>query len=72
MELTTDIKWPSSLPSLPQALPMTEYTAFPLMQQLQDALTSDPLYCSGVLEVPPNSFELYYGRKEARCVIRNV
>ncbi|KAM5535728.1 hypothetical protein V8D89_010542 [Ganoderma adspersum] len=47
---------------------MAEYTAFPLVKRLQTILVSDPRYCSGILEVSPSNFELYYGRKDARFV----
>ena len=51
---------------------MTEYTAFPLIERLKTTLTSRPPYCSGVLEVAPRNFELYYGRNEAQCVIYSL
>ncbi|KAM5533679.1 hypothetical protein V8D89_012646 [Ganoderma adspersum] len=47
---------------------MTEHTAFPLIQRLQTTLTSRPPYCSGVLEVAPDNFELYYGREDAHFI----
>ena len=54
-----------------KSLLMTEYTAFPLVKRLQNILLSDPPYCSGVLEVSPSNFELYYGRKDARYVVHS-
>ncbi|PIL33341.1 hypothetical protein GSI_04792 [Ganoderma sinense ZZ0214-1] len=49
-------------------MPKYKYTAFPLVKRLRTVLLSDPPYCSGVLEVSPSNFELYYGRKDARFV----
>nr|VWP02668.1 Oligopeptide transporter OPT-like protein [Ganoderma boninense] len=46
----------------------TEYTALPLIQQLQATLTDCPPYCSGVLQVTPENLELYYGREDARFI----
>ncbi|PIL33311.1 hypothetical protein GSI_04762 [Ganoderma sinense ZZ0214-1] len=45
---------------------MPEYTAFPLLQRLQAILTENPPYCCGILELPPDNFELYYGKEDAR------
>ncbi|PIL33287.1 hypothetical protein GSI_04737 [Ganoderma sinense ZZ0214-1] len=42
---------------------------FPLLQRLEATLTmSGPPYCSGILEVPPEAFNLYYGRKNAQFI----
>ena len=51
---------------------MAEHTAFPLIQRLRTTLTSRPPYCSGVLEVAPDNFELYYGREDAQYVASSI
>ena len=48
---------------------MAQYTAFPLLQQLESTLVMSPPYCSSILEAPHEAFKLYYGQKNARCVV---
>uniref|UniRef100_A0A5K1K7I0 Cell surface hydrophobicity-associated protein n=1 Tax=Ganoderma boninense TaxID=34458 RepID=A0A5K1K7I0_9APHY len=47
---------------------MAQHTAFPLLQRLQATLTEHLPFCSGILELPSDKFDLYYGKEDARFI----
>ncbi|KAH9923774.1 uncharacterized protein BXZ73DRAFT_50901, partial [Epithele typhae] len=47
---------------------MTYVPETPQLKKLQDTLTEQPSFCNGILELPSDQLELYYGRDSPRYV----
>ena len=41
-------------------------TKFPLLYELRDVLAQNVPFCSGTFKLPPQAFELYYGKTNAK------
>ena len=40
----------------------------PALQRLKQTLAQSLPYCGGTFELPSDSFDLYYGKSNAKCV----